>query len=214
MAPREISRASEFSLRVVLRPLHAILVRKRARRRTTNSLIVQHLKVRGTSEKSNGERAEHHGNGTDGFEKHRIEQLSWVYRHSPADWKFAARMMAKIRKFDIIAVLPALRNGDTTPESGIAPRTPPEISSISRAISVPKPMAMKQREIHRGASMRDEERSAEAGIRTAIRSWRRPANPHSSPIAGSTRSVCPAGIIAGSPQPGPDPDDAARRKSP
>ncbi len=40
--------------------------------------------------------------------------------------------MAKIRKFASIAVLPELRNGDTTPESGIAPRTPPEISSISQ----------------------------------------------------------------------------------
>ena len=41
--------------------------------------------------------------------------------------------------------------------------------------------------------------------RTAAKTAATPAKPHSSPIAGSTRSVLPAGITPGSPHPGPLP---------
>ncbi len=41
-----------------------------------------------------------------------------------------------------------------------------------------------------------------------------PRNPHSSPMAGSTRSVLPAGIMPVSPQPGPDPARSAGGKGP
>ena len=88
-------------------------------------------------------------------------------------------------------MLPKLRNGDTTPDNGIAPSTPPEISSISNAISADKPSA---RNIPYSFGARNPIRiprhtrnpSSNSTVAT-------PQNPHSSPIAGSTRSVWPAG---------------------
>ena len=43
-----------------------------------------------------------------------------------------------------MAVLPELRNGETTPESGSAPSTPELISSISKAIRLARPSARKK----------------------------------------------------------------------
>ena len=59
-------------------------------------------------------------------------------------------------------MLPELKNGDTTPDSGIAPSTPPEISSISNAISAAKPERQKQCRIQSA-------RQARCAIRARIR---------------------------------------------
>ena len=110
---------------------------------------------------------------------------------------------ANTRKFAIMAVFPELRNGDTTPDSGSAPNTPALISIISKAIKLPRPKARKNPNC---VSARTAARSARE-IRNANsrNTAATPMKPHSSPMAGSTRSVLPAGIISGSPQPGPDP---------
>src|SRR5260221_13858085 len=102
-----------------------------------------------------------------------------------------------------MAVLPELKNGDTTPESGMAPSTPPEIKSISNAISAPSPKA-KNIPYSVGAlrAARNDRCTRKPSKRKTAAT---PAKPHSSPIAGNTRSVLPAGIIDGSPHPGPDP---------
>ena len=94
---------------------------------------------------------------------------------------------AKIKKLASIAEFPELRNGETTPDSGMAPSTPPEISSISIAIKVPArgPGTF----VFIGRIERDSISSVyEENERRQIEMT--PTNPHSSPMAGSTRSVC------------------------
>ena len=51
---------------------------------------------------------------------------------------------AKTRKLASMAVLPELRNGDTTPESGSRPSTPELISSISKAMRLARPSPRKK----------------------------------------------------------------------
>ena len=103
-----------------------------------------------------------------------------------------------------MAVLPELRNGDTTPESGSTPSTPELISSISKAIRLASPMP---RNLPKWVAERKAARSARATRKPNSRKTEAtPRKPHSSPMAGSTRSVLPAGIMAGSPQPGPEPN--------
>ena len=113
------------------------------------------------------------------------------------------RITANTKKLASIAVLPELRNGDTTPDSGITPSTPPVINNISNANRLAKPSA-KNNAYSFAASLaiQNIRRTKNVNSRpiTAI-----PAKPHSSPMAGKTRSVWPAGINAGSPHPGPEP---------
>src|SRR5262245_44035566 len=102
-----------------------------------------------------------------------------------------------------MAVLPELRKGETTPESGRTPNTPQVISTISDASREARPSDRKKPKCEEARSAA---RSARHTRKPKITSTAAtPQKPHSSPIAGSTRSVLPAGIIAGSPQPGPEP---------
>ena len=119
---------------------------------------------------------------------------------------------AKTRKFASMAVLPELRNGDTTPESGSTPSTPELISSISKAIRLASPSARKKPKC---VPARAATRRARGDQKAEQQKHRRHAHePHSSPMAGSTRSVLPAGIMPGSPQPGPEPHGPPVEKRP
>ena len=117
-----------------------------------------------------------------------------------------------MRKFDSMAVLPELRKGETTPESGMAPSAPPEMSSISKAMSEPSPTP--KNVAYSSGALRAMRNAAEIKMVKSRQMQMTPGRPHSSAIEARTKSVWPAGIRLGSPQPGPEPIGAASSERP
>jgi hypothetical protein len=95
--------------------------------------------------------------------------------------------MAKIAKLASIAVFPELRNGETTPERGIAPSAPPDMRSISSAIKAVRPVP--RNTPYSSDARRAMEKPRRINNAKSRQTDSTPGKPHSSAMEGSTRSV-------------------------